>query len=144
MSAEQHPLPRPAGPTHPTDLDPRYVRFFECFNHRQYFEAHEVLEELWLLERGTPRDLFYKGLIQLAGAFVHVQKNRPAPAAALFRLAKSNLISYIPVYQHLTLQPVLDMISTWLLRMEEADQPGSAEFLEPTRIEFNGLHKATS
>ena len=28
-------------------LDPSYVGFFQRFNEQQYFEAHEVLEELW-------------------------------------------------------------------------------------------------
>ena len=67
------------------DLDPHYLGYFECFNRRLFYEAHEVLEELWLGQRQGPNALFYKGLIQLAGAFVHLQKSRPQPAAALFR-----------------------------------------------------------
>ena len=73
------------------DLSPYYLGYFACFNQQLYFEAHDVLEELWLVDRKGPDGDFYKGLIQLAGAFVHLQKNRLRPSAALFKLAEANL-----------------------------------------------------
>ena len=73
------------------DYDPHYLSYFECFNQQRFFEAHEVLEVLWLTQRDGPNGPFYKGLIQLAGAFVHWQKNRPGPAVALFKLAQTYL-----------------------------------------------------
>jgi hypothetical protein len=36
----------------------------------------------------------FKGLIQFAGAFVHLQKQRPRPALKLFRLAAAYLAEY--------------------------------------------------
>src|ERR1041385_3444222 len=50
------------------ELDAHYLGYFECFNRQLYFEAHDVLEELWLTDRNGPNGAFYKGLIQLAGA----------------------------------------------------------------------------
>lgn len=94
--------------------DAHYLGFFACFNQGLFFEAHEVLEELWLGERGRPRDLFYKGLIQLAGAFVHVQKNRPAPAISLFKLAQSNLARYPDFFEGLEIKAVQTCITRWL------------------------------
>src|SRR4051812_6479538 len=76
------------------ELDAHYLGYFACFNEGLYYEAHDVLEELWLAGRGTSTDRFYKGLIQLTGAFVHLQKNRLGPANALFNLAKANLQQY--------------------------------------------------
>src|SRR5258708_36602476 len=52
---------------------PWYGAYFACFNAGQYYEAHDVLEQLWLSCRDE-NALFYKGLIQVAGAFVHFQK----------------------------------------------------------------------
>jgi predicted metal-dependent hydrolase len=78
------------------ELDAHYLGYFECFNRQLYFEAHDVLEELWLTQRAGPNYAFYKGLIQLAGAFVHLKKNRLRPAAALFKLADANLEKYPP------------------------------------------------
>ena len=72
-------------------LPPNYAAFFACFNRQQFFEAHEALELLWLTERGRPDADFFKGLIQLAGAFVHLQRSRMRPAGALLKLARANL-----------------------------------------------------
>src|SRR5262245_54404203 len=91
-------------------FDPHYLGFFDCFNQQRFFEAHEVLEQLWLPERGRPKGLFYKGLIQLAGAFVHVQKDRFGPATALLRLANENLKAYGPVYDGLEVTAVRELI----------------------------------
>jgi predicted metal-dependent hydrolase len=71
-----------------------YLGYFKCFNGQLYYEAHDVLEELWLPLRGTPQARFYQGLIQLAGGFVHLQKNRIAPAGRLFALALANFELY--------------------------------------------------
>src|ERR1700754_1349067 len=103
------------------DLDAHYFGYFECFNRRLYFEAHDVLEELWLAQRQGPNYSFYKGLIQLAGAFVHLQKNRLRPAAALFKLARTNLQKYPPVHEHLDLDHVLHLIENWLGRLESSE-----------------------
>jgi predicted metal-dependent hydrolase len=99
-------------------LDAHYLGYFECFNGQLFFEAHEVLEELWLQDRRGPNGDFYKGLIQLAGAFVHVQKSRPGPAAALFRLAEANLGKYGSLHQHLDIERVLRLITDWLNRVQ--------------------------
>ncbi len=101
--------------------DPHYLGFFECFNQGLFYEAHDVLEELWLAERKGPNDAFYKGLIQLAGAFVHLQKDRLRPAAALFKLAHSNLQPYPVVHQHLDIRTVIQLIEDWLQKLEAGE-----------------------
>ena len=82
---------------------PYYRAFFRCWNEQKYYEAHDVLEQVWLQRTTTPDDAqYFKGLIQAAGAFVHLQKQfehpahpkhgrRLAPAVRLFRLAEKNL-----------------------------------------------------
>jgi predicted metal-dependent hydrolase len=102
-------------------LDAHYLGYFECFNRQLYYEAHDVLEELWLPDRRGPGGDFFKGLIQLAGAFVHLQKNRLRPAAALFKLAQTNLRKYPVVHEHLDVAAVLGLIAEWLGRLEEGD-----------------------
>jgi predicted metal-dependent hydrolase len=77
-----------------------------------------VLEELWLADRHGPNGAFYKGLIQLAGAFVHLQKNRLRPAAALFKLARANLEKYPAIHDRLNLSEVLKFIEEWLKDLE--------------------------
>lgn len=43
------------------------------FNSGRFFECHESIEEIWQQESGEVRDL-YKGLIQVAAAFVHISR----------------------------------------------------------------------
>jgi predicted metal-dependent hydrolase len=102
------------------NYDPGYLSYFECFNRQHFFESHEVLEALWLPQRQGPNGLFYKGLIQLAGAFVHLQKNRLGPAAALFALAQSNLQKYPATHEGLAVDGVLGMIEDWLQKSRSA------------------------
>jgi predicted metal-dependent hydrolase len=107
-------------------VEPNYLAFFECFNRGLYFEAHEVLEEIWLPARGGEKDLFYKGLIQLAGAFVHITKERWQPARALLRLAEGNLAGYPEVYERLDLGEVRAEIREWLSRLGLANGAAKA------------------
>lgn len=100
------------------EFDPHYYGFFDCFNRQLYFEAHDVLEELWLCDRSGPDGLFYKGLIQLAGAFVHLKKKRTGPAAALFRLAEKNLKPYGPNHRQLDVSAVLKLVEQYVAKIE--------------------------
>ena len=79
-----------------------YAAFFQLWNAQKYYEAHDVLEQLWLVEKNAELARFYQALIQAAGAFVHLQKNfeqpshakhgrRLRPATRLFALALRNL-----------------------------------------------------
>ena len=104
-------------------LDPRYVAFFDCFNAGRFYEAHETLEAVWLLARGTPDARFYQGLIQVAAAFVHFEKQRPAPAVRLLRLAQAHLASYPPVHHRLDLTCVRTVIRRWIERRGQAFDP---------------------
>jgi predicted metal-dependent hydrolase len=109
------------------ELDAHYLGYFDCFNQQLFYEAHDVLENLWLEDKHGPNGAFYKGLIQLAGAFVHLQKNRLRPAAALFKLALANLEKYPRSHDNLDVAAAGRLIQTWL---------GS---LESSRFEINPL-----
>lgn len=88
--------------------DPHLAGYLKCFNSGRYYEAHDVLEDLWLRQgRAHPDHAFHKGLIQLAGGFVHLRLQhlhpdhpkhgrRLAPARRLLILAAENLRAYGP------------------------------------------------
>jgi hypothetical protein len=112
------------GSTH----DPCYEGYFICFNEQQYYEAHDVLEHLWLKEKGAAHQ-YFKGLIQFAGAFVHLQKqyrrpehstdgNRLRPAWRLFKLAQTNLEPFLPTFLDLDVRSVLGLCSKNMLAIE--------------------------
>lgn len=100
-------------------LPPHYLGYFECFNRQLFYEAHDVLEELWLAEgRQGANYGFYKGLIQFAGAFVHLQKDRRRPAAALFKLSMSYLEKFPAHHERLDVARVLSLAAEWTGHLE--------------------------
>jgi len=116
------------------------------FNDQQYYEAHDVLEQLWLRAL-EPEIQFYKGLIQLAGAFVHLQKQfrRPThptdgrrlrPAWRLFKLAHKNLLPFCPGFQGFGVDRAIVLIDLTLAQLERSQftanpwSPESAPKLE--------------
>jgi predicted metal-dependent hydrolase len=98
---------------------PEYLAFFDEFNHQRFYEAHDVLEALWLPSRQTSNGAFYKGLIQIAGAFVHLQNDRHAPAVALLKLARSNLRQYPELHSGLDLRSLRELLQRWLAALEQ-------------------------
>ena len=99
---------------------PCYVGFFRCWNEQRYYEAHDVLEHLWLMTESEDAN-YFKGLIQAAGGFVHLQKQfaRPThpkdgrrmfPAVRLFRLAEKNLAPFAPVRHGFDVAAFLEML----------------------------------
>lgn len=67
----------------PDDLD-RIRDGLRLFNEERFFEAHEILEEVWHRERGESRT-FLQGLIQICAAYHHYQNGNYAGAADLLR-----------------------------------------------------------
>ncbi len=94
-------------------FDARYLCFFDCFNRQRFHEAHDVLEDLWLERRRAAPGAFFRGLIQLAGAFVLLQKGRLRPAHVVFERALSSLREYPPVYESADLAAVRALIDWW-------------------------------
>jgi predicted metal-dependent hydrolase len=105
-------------------LEAHYLGYFQCFNEGLFYEAHDVLEELWLTDTKGPSGNFYKALIQFAGAFVHMQKDCPRhprlrPAAALLNLARGYLQPYQPTHRHLDVSRIIALADEWLRELED-------------------------
>ena len=65
-----------------TQYDPRYLKGIELFNAGDYFEAHEVWEELWMdCAAGDRR--FYQSLIHAAVAIYHAGRGNATGAKRL-------------------------------------------------------------
>jgi predicted metal-dependent hydrolase len=138
MSKKSSEIAARIAPFQGKELDAHYLGFFDCFNRQLFYEAHDVLEALWLADRRGPDGDFHKGLIQLAGAFVHLQKNRPGPAAALFRLARVNLEKYPPRHASLDIRATLVLMDDWAGRLKTTPETrtllaaGSCPSLSPS------------
>lgn len=110
---------------------PCYLGFFRCWNEQRYYEAHDVLEHLWLQTKSEDAD-FFKGLIQAAGGFVHLQKQhaRPThpkdgrrmhPAVRLFRLAEKNLTPFAPSRHRFDVTKFLALIRREMALIVDSD-----------------------
>jgi predicted metal-dependent hydrolase len=134
MSNKSDRIAQMVKPASASGLDPYYEGYFECFNRGQYYEAHDVLEQLWLKDRHGANGNFYKGLIQLAGAFVHLQKNRLRPSAALFKLAGANLGQYAGTHERLNIPALQALIEFWCSSLERSDFKSNPLQSEPAPL----------
>ncbi|TMH96103.1 DUF309 domain-containing protein [Candidatus Bathyarchaeota archaeon] len=62
----------------------------DLFNQERFWEAHEVLEEIWHPATGVERDII-QGLILTAAALVHYQKNENAVCVSILGRAMEKL-----------------------------------------------------
>jgi len=125
-----------------------YTAFFQLWNAQKYYEAHDVLEQLWLVEKNAELVRFYQALIQAAGAFVHLQKNfqqpshpkhsrRLPPATRLFELALRNLEDLPDEFQALDLVRFRELLTRYREEIVAADfrrnpwSPATAPRLDP-------------
>lgn len=73
--------------------DERWKRGMELFNEEEFFECHEVLEDLWLTTQDGYKDL-YKGIIQSAVALYHLERGNLRGAEKLCRTSRRYLVKY--------------------------------------------------
>ncbi len=66
------------------------VEFVHLFNRERFYDAHEVLEDLWVVEVPPLKD-FYKGMIMAAVALCHWQRGNTAAARRMIDLAMPRL-----------------------------------------------------
>ena len=86
--------------------DPRYLKGFEYFNECEYFEAHEVWEELWADYQGDSRK-FYQGLIQVAVCLHHFGNGNTRGARKLYHSSRKYLSEYAPRHEGVDVETLL-------------------------------------
>ena len=109
--------------------DPRFVEGIECFNHRDFFEAHDVWEEIWREEQGPSRR-FLQGLIQLAVCLHHFGNGNMRGARKLCLSGSGYLEPYRPAYLGLDLDRLLTDMQVCcreLLASQESNPQGKLD-----------------
>jgi len=115
--------------------DPHLVGYLRCFNSQNFYEAHDVLEALWLKDRTGPDGDFFKGMIQFAGAFVHLQKSRNRPAKVLFLRCTTYLSKYPSKFYALDVAGIIKLAKYNASFLEEFE--GEGEMLLKNIPELN-------
>lgn len=84
--------------------DEHHQELFELgvhlFNEREYFECHEVLEKLWNLQT-DPDKQFTQGLIQIAVALYHRERDNKVGAEKLLKRGLQRIQPFAPKYSEL-------------------------------------------
>jgi len=96
-----------------------YYQFFDKFNQGEYYECHDLLEEIWMTDK---RNKFLQGMLQVAVAIYHFESGNIYGSRALFQSAYRYLQPYRPVYWDLNLEPVIAFIDDALSKLPEMDK----------------------
>ena len=79
----------------------------ELFNAGRYFEAHEVLERLWLAADALDREL-YQGVLQVAVGLHHEEQGNRKGAASMLAKAVARLTPLAPSHMAVDVARLLD------------------------------------
>lgn len=90
-----------------TNYDARYLKGIEYFNECDFFEAHEIWEELWQDYSGPSRK-FYQGLIQVAVCLHHFGNENIRGARKLYDSSTKYLLDYKPHHVGLNVDKLID------------------------------------
>jgi uncharacterized protein len=88
------------------EYPPLYLEGIAHFNVCDFFEAHEVWEDIWSDCQG-PQRKFYQGLIQVAVALHHFGNGNIRGARKLYHTSQNYLEPYRPLYMGLDLEKFL-------------------------------------
>ena len=105
-------------------MDERFHQGILEFNRRYFFEAHDILEDLWHEYREEDR-LFLQGLIQVAVGCYHLETGNWKGANSQFSKAISKITPYEPVHHGLVVDDLLREVRRCLDHVErsaEADR----------------------
>lgn len=109
------------------------------FNSGEYYECHDILEDVWFDVRGTSRR-FYQGLIHLAVGFYHIlHRKNPKGAISQLTKGKDKLSGYLPQFQGVELAELLshiDVCITEITKIKNGETDSLDESLIP-RIKFD-------
>lgn len=110
----------------PCDLDPRYLKGIEHFNAKEFFDAHEVWEDLWKAEHGHAH-AFIQGLIQFATSLHHFEASNMKGTIILYHGGVELLTPYSPVFWRLNVAQLIQHMKvcvSGLLSYSLSDLPG--------------------
>ncbi len=95
--------------------------FFEgltLFNATHFFEAHEVLEDVWRAAP-EPERKFFQGLIQIAVALHHYSTGNQIGCRSLLERARRNLAPYPAGHRGVDLDSLRQQVDGWRSALDQ-------------------------
>lgn len=93
---------------------------FRLFNRQEFFDCHEVLEELWKQQQ-EPEKQFTQGIIQIAVGYYHLLRDNKEGALKLLHKGSARLRHFEPTYANVKVSSLLTEVEAalcWLNRAE--------------------------
>ena len=103
-------------------IEKLFLNGLKHYHSRDFFEAHEVWEELWS-EYYLEDRKFIQGLIQLAVSFVHLGNGNMNGAKSLLRKCTEKFESFFGIHRGINVQILLDNIEQVRRAYEVANVP---------------------
>jgi len=98
----------------------QFERGIAHFNSGEFFQAHEVWEELWLRATGTEKP-FLRGIIQVAAAFHHFKRRNVTGAKSLLAAGLAKLSKYADKHRGIDVFCLREDIERWLVILQSAE-----------------------
>jgi uncharacterized protein len=108
-------------------LPPAAEEGIRLFNAGFYFEAHDLLEEVWLEREGRERQ-FYQGLIQVAVGLYKIADGNQGGAVSLLRKGLTKLHAVRTLETPIDLERLITETEAVLARVEALGQSRIGEF----------------
>jgi predicted metal-dependent hydrolase len=89
----------------------------DLFNQERYWESHEALESAWKMASGDEKEVL-QGLILVAAALVHWQKNEKEITLSVLKRARDKLATHGTQYSGIDLESLTDKIEEMLKAAE--------------------------
>lgn len=99
-----------------------YFRGIDLFNQGEFFEAHEVLEDVWRQALAADKP-FLQGLIQISVAFVHHSRGNVLGACSLLARGCRNLSGYPAYHRGMQVQSFIASAEKWRSALETDSAP---------------------
>lgn len=118
-------------------MDQRFLRGIREFNEGRFFEAHDILEDLWHGYR-EPDRVFLQGLIQMAVGFYHFENGNLKGARSQFSKACAKFEAFMPSHWGLATDLLHQSLKEHIQVLERRDWNGDGGFenLKRPRIEL--------
>ena len=118
-------------------MDERLYRGIREFNEGRFFEAHDILEDLWH-EYREPNRVFLQALIHTAVGFYHLENQNLKGARSQLTKAYAKFAPYVPEYWGIevgSLHTSIEQCLSILAHDQDAATLGAA-LIERTRIQY--------
>lgn len=109
-----------------------YLDGIALFNRHCFFEAHEVLEDVWRTAPAAERR-FLQGLIQVAVALHHHSRGNAVGCRSLLERARDNLSGYPEQYGGLDLAALRRSLDDWRNALDQGHPAPAFPRLQPHR-----------